>query len=306
MQTKIPLLPPDWTLARGGKYLARLAVFILVPGLHQIACGRKVLGWMLFGLYLWAVLSLRHRPFDFQDMNQIPLNLLHGIQVIAQVFSWGLMAIDIRKTETRLFEPVYLVKVVSVAMVLLTPYPEIRKLRMFIQQEDQACPAFCKFDIIEFDMHLLRKHKISVDDHVVVHSWSSGITATKILAGPPDAVCETDGSVPPYLPKGSWFCRKPSNEIYTFHYLIRSDVAPGFKSGNYIMIPNIAVDGINPRKIGNTHEYFVLTDGVTEVVGNSLLFFYKWTGINLFGYSDRQANEAAPGKIDTLGARADD
>ncbi len=43
-QTKIPYLPPDWTVARGFKYTAKLGVFILVPGLHQIACKRRILG----------------------------------------------------------------------------------------------------------------------------------------------------------------------------------------------------------------------------------------------------------------------
>ena len=58
MHAKLPFAPQDWSVLRSGKYLAKLALFIIVPGLHQIACKR----WLLRGA---AVHSIRHfRLYD--------------------------------------------------------------------------------------------------------------------------------------------------------------------------------------------------------------------------------------------------
>ena len=51
------------------------------------------------------------------------------------------------------------------------------------------------------------------------------------------------------------------------------------------MLPDSHVWGIRPKKIGNTREYFFLSDNFTEFVGRVLLITYEWTGLNLFGLS---------------------
>jgi len=45
------------------------------------------------------------------------------------------------------------------------------------------------------------------------------------------------------------------------------------------------IRGVELKIIGNTHEYFILSDGMTDFVGQALLFIYKVTGINPFGLS---------------------
>ena len=64
-QTRIPYLPPDWTVARVAKYAAKLGVFILVPGLHQIACKRRILGGCLWFFILQRNLLGRTSPSIF-------------------------------------------------------------------------------------------------------------------------------------------------------------------------------------------------------------------------------------------------
>ena len=70
-RTRIPYLPPDWTVGRGAKYAAKLAAFIVVPGLHQITCNRRILGSLLFGIYFVAELVVTNRPNILSDISQI-------------------------------------------------------------------------------------------------------------------------------------------------------------------------------------------------------------------------------------------
>ena len=54
----------------------------------------------------------------------------------------------------------------------------------------------------------------------------------------------------------------------------------------YSLIPNDLVFFFKPKKIGNIHDYFVLTNNITERIGTSLLLLYIWTGRNPFGLTE--------------------
>ena len=291
-QAKIPYLPPDWTLARAAKYAAKLGVFILVPGLHQIACKRRILGGLLLVLYFAAEFTLSNRPSNDSDLIFPTYALATNLSEISQYISWFMLAVDFKKIEfTKLKLNPFLV-LSCAAGIYFIPYHDPGVLNVHIENNNFACPAFCRYDIVEYEryyeQHARHLQRISVGDHVIVGIDEGRRYTSKILAGPPEEACTGDGRTSLRLPVGNYFCKKDFLGNYLFKYLILGGPNPKFTNpeGKKIsMIPDFQIHGVYPNKIGNTHKYFILTDAVTDMVGNTLLTVYGWTGLNLMGLS---------------------
>ena len=300
-QAKIPYLPPDWTLARAAKYAAKLGVFILVPGLHQIACKRRVLGGLLLVLYFGTEFVQSNRPVEgLVDPFHIYF-VTYNVPELFLNFSWFLLAFDLRNLETRKFK-VNLLLVLSFAILIYfdqTYRPSF--LYIYVEREGYTCPAFCTYDVVEFEPYALLYDLeiVAEGDFVVLGDTFGPYYTSKLLSGPlknylPGTVkemCAGYGDSDELQRLKKRVC-EVELEDKRIDFLAPGGPNPDFKSKDGIDVSMISlrdVHGVRPKKIGNTHEYFVISDEVTDVVGNALLTIYKWTGANLFGLSERNS-----------------
>ena len=127
-QAKIPYLPPEWTLARAAKYAAKLGVFILVPGLHQIACKRWILGSLLLILYVVSEFVGLNSPFEIMYVDLTPYSLFDNLSEVAQNISWLLLAFDLKNLERRYLTPGHLLPAACVAVLSYMPFHDNRIL----------------------------------------------------------------------------------------------------------------------------------------------------------------------------------
>jgi hypothetical protein len=291
MQTKIPLLPADWTLARGGKYLARLVVFILVPGLHQIACGRKVLGWMLFLLVLATLFCALSSPIDslYPDYSGIWTSVV--LVRAGYVFSWILLLIDLRSLEHRSLTRKSVFPLACVILLWFLPLHDHREYNLFVVEDDRFCPMYCKHDIVQFQRRILRPGKLSQLDFVIAapFSGSDGAWLGRLLAYKPEDICEAEGGTLLGLPAENFYCYQTfAGDYLSLHALVIGGPKMDYSgpAGEPLsLVLRLDIRGYKLKKIGNTHRYLVYDEGLTELVGNSLLTIYKWTGIDFLGMS---------------------
>ncbi len=287
-QAKIPTLPPDWTAARIAKYATKLGLFILVPGLHQIACRRRILGGLLMVLYFAVEFTLSNKPFEIPIEPFQIFRLTLNLSDVFQHFSWILIAVDIRNLEERKLRLNFFLVLSCAAGIYFVPNHHAGTISIFVEQKNNACPTFCKFDIVEFDIISPDVDTISVGDYVILDGYERPIYTSRIMAGPPAKACTNDSRTTLDLPHDNYFCDLTSNS-YNYDFLVRGHSRWKYENiagRNISMISEFLVHGVRPRKIGNLREYFILTDGITDVVGKALLAVYKWTGFNLFGLSE--------------------
>ena len=298
-QAKIPYLPPDWTLARLARYAAKLGIFILVPGLHQIACKRRILGGLLLVLYFAAEFTLSNKPFEYST-EYFPTHF-HASN-LAEIFrniSWLLLALDLRKLETRKLKINFFLVLSCAAGIYFVPQHQPRAIYGYVEKENFACPAFCKYDFIEYELYPRRRRleKELEGDYVTLGGIMEPYYTSRILAGPlkdhligtVKEACAGHGDKTELQRAKKLDCEGEINE-HQNDYLTLGGPKPDFKNKNGKDVSFISaskVSGIRLKKIGNTHEYFIFSNEITDIVGNALLTVYKWTGINLFGLSER-------------------
>jgi hypothetical protein len=297
MQTKIPFLPSDWTVARGGKYAIKLGVFILVPGLHQIACNRRILGWLLFVGYLVAKFVIANQPYFALDGSQYQTGPYYKLLDIVQIFSWTLLALDIKYLETRNLTFRFLLPIVCFFTFQFMPFHSDRLLSIYVEQENYTCPAFCEFDLIKFESAMSDRDKHSVGDFIVIPLGGRRYYVSRILAGPAKKKepCPDDyfNWIEPRKP--DFLCPQGDGGA-TYDFLIMGGPEPQLKmldGEEYSLISKFIIGGFKPEKIGNLKEYYFWSDEVTNWLGYALLEIYLWTRINLFGLTKFFAGSTA-------------
>ena len=223
-QAKIPYLPPEWTLARAAKYAAKLGVFILVPGLHQIACKRWILGSLLLILYVVSEFVGLNSPFEIMYVDRTPYSLFDNLSEAAQNISWLLLAFDLKKLDRRYLTPGHLLPAACVAVLSYMPFHDNRILFIHVEQENTVCPAFCKYDIVEWDFLDFDVEKVSIGDYVVLGGFRGPFYTTKILEGPAKDVCASGRIKAWRLPGDNRFCTKWKNDsgeyVHLYDFLI--------------------------------------------------------------------------------------
>jgi len=293
-QTKTPYLPPDWTVARGLKYAAKLGVFVLVPGLHQIACKRRILGGLILFIFVASNFIFLNQPSESKFLDFLSPTSIMNFSSATQYATWILLSIDLNNLESRRLKPGHIIPLAFFFSVHLMPFTDHRITYVHIEQKNTVCPVFCKFDIVKWDFRNPYVEKISEGDYVVMGHFGSSAYATRLLAGPienylpgtPREVC-SKYRLKSQLPQD--LC-EDFLDTARGSFIIRGGPKPEFKLGDGregTMILGQEVMGFRPRKIGNLHDYFIFSDEVTEFVGTTLLTVYKWTGLNLFGLPDR-------------------
>ena len=304
MRPKLPLLPPDWTVGRGLMYAARLGLFVLVPGLHQIASKRWLFGGLLLVMYFAAEFTKTHLPFDYTEEFDRWTNLSWNMSEVIRYMAWLLLALDIRKLETRKVTRKHFLVLACAAGIFFIPAHPGHPAEIYVEQANYVCPEFCKYDIIQYKRldHPFGDPTSDLEGkYVVIGDVGDPRYTTKLLSGSLEKE-EIDS-----VKKG---CRKYREETesqrfwresceyeltdFLNKYLIAGGPNPVFKNRkgeHFSFIWKIGINGINPERIGNIREYFVFNEEVTDFVGNALLTVYKWTGINLFGWSEKTSAE---------------
>jgi hypothetical protein len=286
-QTKIPYLPPDWTIARGVRYAAKLGVFILVPGLHQIACRRWMFGGLLMALYFAAEFTWTNIPWDYADAGTSKFVLAGHFSDISLYISWILLAVDFRNIEGRKLKINFFLVLSCATGLYFAPDAKVGTLNIYIENDDFACPAWCKYDIVEYELRYLPKHKFSVGDYVIVEEPMRSLYVAKMMLDSPEEACAADSRTILRLPARNRYCFNVDGwYMYKYLALIGPHQGKKYRDLNgFTPLSILNIRGVELKKIGNTHEYFVLSDGLTDIVGHAMLFVYKITGINLFGLS---------------------
>jgi hypothetical protein len=287
MQSKIPYLPPDWTVARGAKYIARLAAFIFMPGLHQIACKRWIFGCLLMALYFISHFLGTYQPANLADMNQISYDTFKTCWKIAQVITWLLLILDLKNLEKYKLTFVSLLPLSGFAVMFCSSFYSYPTMLVYVEQSNELCPQFCKYDIIQFDYAYLDEPDILIGDYVIVHV-RQGRHIARTLTNSPEVACAKGGVASQYLRDGNKYCTFLSLNQYRYNYLMLGHGYPADEVNvigdrEIFMVNRLGIKGIRPFKVGNTHEYFFISNGITDIVGQTLLTIYTWTGVNLFG-----------------------
>ena len=286
IQSKIPFLPPDWTVARGVKYVTRLTVFILFPGLHQISIGRKIFGGLLFALYFISLFSINFHPSNYANDHLLWYPKAYELVDIAIWVSLALLAIDFKGIERRLLTKTHLVLIVSIALVSSVPFSSRhRVLNLFVEEVGNVCPAFCRYDIVEFDPAWPPKKKLAIGEYFISEDTNFKPQVGKVLANSPEHDCARGGPVFRYLPAKNNYCWEMEPGYYQMPYLVQSSWQPmnDVIIDRYISTINEnGIRGVNPSRIGNLRQYYFMNDTVTDLIGSTLVKIYEWTGINLF------------------------
>jgi hypothetical protein len=292
LNKKLPLAANDWTVERGLKHILKLATFVLVPGLHQFTRNRRVLGLLIWFVYIYSVFGLRSMPFEpilsgFQaHFSRFPLYLAPAVLV----YAWLLLLVDQQNLEKRRLRFWHIVPLVFSVMAYFAPFHDEQVSRLYVVQQDDHCPVFCKNDVIEYQNFHRGTHKVSAGDYMIVrHLQTSRYSPSahylaKMLVVSPKAACGADGRTEWLLPEGNEFCHELWENKYYFDYLVQGGPKPDFRGPEgepVTMVEFYMPQAYRVRKIGTTHRHTILTDQIMDVVGNSLLIIYKWTGINL-------------------------
>ena len=286
MQSKIPFLPPDWTVARGAKYVTRLTVFVLFPGLHQISCGRKIFGGLLFSLYFFSLFYINFHPANDAYYYPIWYPKAYELVEIANWVSLALLAIDFKGMERRLLTKMHILLIVCMALVSTIPFSSRhRTLNLFVEELGNVCPAFCRYDIVEFDYAWPPKKKLAIGEYFISSTPNHKPEVGKVLANSPERDCAKGGPVFRYLPSYNYYCRHVGTGYDYMQYLVLRSWHPmndALIDKDISTMNEGGINGINPRKIGNLRQYYFLNNTVTNFIGNTLVKIYEWTGINLF------------------------
>jgi hypothetical protein len=290
-QKQLPLLPPGWTLARALKYVAKVVVFVIVPGLHQIVSRRRILGWLMMLIFITAQVTHSFLPWDPRS-NFIEHALAENLSATVQGISLLLLVLDFKWLESRKldFRPFPVLSVM--AAIYFMPVHDAGFLSVIVENKNNLCPEICRNDVIEFDLINYRQDKINANDLVVINWHFREPYITRILETPSEEFCQANRRSPRYLPLSALVCRKNLEDDpypYPYPYLVLGGPQPELRNSEGQPVSKIqdsVIQGVRLRKIGNLHEYFFHSGGMTESLGYTLLTIYNLTGINLFGLSE--------------------
>jgi hypothetical protein len=283
MQTKLPWLSAEWTVARGMKYLAKVGLFLYVPGLHQMASRRYILGGLLFALFSVSSFMITNRPYVHGEIHHLAL-WGFGTMEVARNFSWFLMALDARGLDERNFSFGYFPLAAIIALLGVLPLHNHGILYLHIVKDSPVCSKICENDILSFNIVSDPKHPPVIGDYVLLGWPISSMTPTRIVMTRPRIPC-LDGYHGGWTSKLDSYLCSEGYRNYFYDYLVIAKPGNGYPTANGIYLKCIsagAVFGTELRKIGNIRDYDLFTDDATDIFGHALLTIYKWTGINLF------------------------
>ena len=315
---KTPLFPQDWSIGRVVAWFAKLGVFVLVPGLHQIACKRRILGGLLMVMYFVTEFAVENRPLDFYprklfdhpditDMSEFDhflfyvyinydFHILAGFhhldQNLARVplyFSWFLLFLDVRKLERRSLTLNWFLVIVCLTATWFWPERHPYFSNLFVVQTNIGCPQICKNGIVAWHSPDPGEVIPNTGQLVVRDDLMMGPIMARILPGTPEQLC--NGELPESWVRPGELDRCNNFSQLSKRYRVDVGAGPvqryGFSQRIYWAGPT-SWTRTSFSKIGNTRKYFVLNDSVTDFVGHTLFQIYNWTEydpLNFINYS---------------------
>jgi hypothetical protein len=283
--SKMPFLPSDWTIARTSKYVIRLVLFIIVPGLHQIDSGRRILGALLMALYFVSEYVLSYMPYDLSTYTNLPQEVAGNLSLCSLFVAWFLLVFDLRTVEQLNLRPGVLLVLVSLAGLFFVPSRDAGNLDLFIQSNDLLCPQFCQNDVIEYDPIDFKNDKISAGDYVLVDRARPNTYITKVVSLPSKKICEGHGKLSLFVPTYKFFCIKGDGGDYIYPHVVLGGPNPQLKSidgRDVSMISDSDIHGVKLRKIGNLRGTYLINDNITNLTGRIMYYVYLFTGVSLF------------------------
>jgi hypothetical protein len=305
---KTPNLLQDWSIGRAIAWLAKLVIFVLVPGLHQIACKRRILGGLLMVMYFVAEFAVENRPlnldpivlfgppdlsnydfsnFDIKDFDkenekfELILNYYVMDRILAWVplyISWFLLVIDVRKIERRRMTLNWFLIFACLTGAWFWPERHRFFSNFFVVQTNIGCPEICKNDIVAWH-YLEPYHETAISGQLVaIGSFVDRPFMARVLPGTPQQLCDGE------LPEASIRPGELNDCKYSWMGggKYRIDTGPdsihqsGRRQHVYWTHPLFSMHTSFSR-IGNTHKFFILNDSVTDAVGQTLFQIYNWT-----------------------------
>ena len=300
---KTPRLLQDWSIGRAIAWLAKFGIFVLVPGLHQIACKRWILGGLLMAMYFVAEFALENRPldfytrtliaapdhsdydfsnFDYRDFETIILvgfrNLDYNLALVPKYFSWILLFLDVRKIEKRRLELNWFLVFFCLIGAWFWPDRTSFSSNLFVAQTNIGCPEICRNDIVAWHYLGPEIEQAKPGQLVIRDDLFQGPIVARVLQGSPQQLC--DGELP-----ANWIRPGEQDGCSTHSPLdkqYRIEIGPepirhyGVSRPIYWTGP-MSRTRTSFSKIGSTHKYFVFNNIVTDAVGHTLFQIYNWT-----------------------------
>jgi hypothetical protein len=227
---------------------------------------------------------IENRPLDSITWKILPDSILSYLLIFTLIVTWGLLVLDWENLESRKLGLGILILAVCVLGLQLLPENNNQQLPVFVEKGNHACPTFCAFDVVQYEYRSFGKYTLSEGDYVVEYSYQKPLHVSKIMEIRPvsSGACASQGSSKLALPSDTFLCNDqemimgnqiPDRNEETLSADIINDNSK---------LAAIVISGINPRKIGNLRNHYLLTNDVTDFLGKALLFVFRWTRINLF------------------------
>jgi hypothetical protein len=288
LNKQMPFAPADWTWGQSIRHLVKLGLFITVPGLHQFASNRKLLGTFLFGLFAVSSFIFTNHPTTHTSVSLLHYQLYFGAMQFAFIASWILIAVDQKNLQRRPLKPGFIFPVALMYFLHVLPLNLTGTMAIFVQPNDFACPEICQGDIIEYQPVGMQKPSLIQGEEVVIYKFNTPPYVSRFLAGPAREACANDKRTPLNLPVDNAYCDYSGGD-YMYEYLVFGGQGSQLEHPGDMEISMISgqhLEGIKPRVIGSTRKYFVLNDGITDFVGNALLTLFTWSSIDLLGLKE--------------------
>jgi hypothetical protein len=279
----------NWTVARALAWIARLAVFVLVPGLHQMARQRYVLGSLLLAYFLIGKFLGSSMPVE-PGINYIQFKFWYSQDNwnAAQLYACLLLFSDLPNLKQRKLNWRFLIPLPVAVLLYFLPFHQRYLPDYFIEPYGYECPAFCKNDIVMYGRREFVDDKLPQNEPIVLHNYRKReLYVSKPVAGPADEACFSDDLMELQLKSSDPYCKDAYLPMFE-DYLVKGpavDVVDLHGEG-YSMIGRNHYFGRNPKRVGSTHKYFVISNEVSGAVGRVLLTIYAWTGLDFLGLSE--------------------
>ena len=178
----------NWTEARIIEYVAKLVLFTLIPGLHQIAYRHRIFGGLMLALFLGSQFTILRNVSITLAEDKLMLDLLNGLSILLLVFSGLLLAIDVKHLRDRSLAPGLLTALVFWAALHAIPPPAEPGTLVMKQSVHDLCPAYCEGDFVEYKLRIRGEEEFSVGDYVVLKVRKKPVWLSRILAVPPKKI----------------------------------------------------------------------------------------------------------------------
>ena len=242
------------------RFLTKLFVFLMVPGLHLFSIGKRIIGSVFVILFLTTLIV----PFSPQ-LESAWLNYLTAIYpivtgLIVSIVVLVFIVVDLPNIGRRSISQVgLLVFVLSIALFITVPEPG---RNIALSNADHMCPEICYGDVVVFkpsEDSELDIEKIQSGD-IVAYRQGEATRVNRVIAEAGQIVCVT----------------KP------FQVEVKSEFDPNcdenYKLENRFYF--VSGDNPSPSKLGMTYHHKVIHQG--DIHGIQPVVVANWSGWVIF------------------------